>query len=172
MAGHADVEVRPAAASERGALENLFQLYVHDFSEHWAGTPRGELDDAGFFERYDLEPYWRDEGCLPFVIRHAGHLAGVVLLDRTSHLGRVVDHNVAELFVVRKHRRAGVAHAAMSHVFDRFPGTWETAVTRRNTSALAFWRRAIGTHARISGIEEHDVQPPVWNGAVFAFRVV
>ena len=59
----------------------------------------------------------------------------------------------------------------MTEVFDRFDGRWETAVTRRNTSALAFWRRVIGTHRRISEIEEHDVQPPAWNGAVFAFRV-
>jgi predicted acetyltransferase len=54
------IEVAAAKFSERGVLDNLFQLYVHDFSEQWVGTPRGEVGVDGRFEPYPwLDSYWR-----------------------------------------------------------------------------------------------------------------
>jgi predicted acetyltransferase len=164
------IALTPVTNAERGALENLFQLYVHDFSEHWSGTERGELDDDGRFAPYPLDPYFDASGDEAFFVRVDGHLAGFALLNRVGHVG-AVDHNVAELFVVRKHRRAGVAGEAIATLLDGRPGRWETAVARRNTSALAFWRRTLGAHARVRDIDEHDLQPPVWNGLVLRFEV-
>ncbi len=42
--GTTAVDVRLAAPEEKPALANLFQLYVHDFSEQWAGRDDGELN--------------------------------------------------------------------------------------------------------------------------------
>jgi len=166
-----DVEVTRAAPRERPILENLFQLYVHDFSELWSDQPRGELDAQGLFERYEWEPYWSDETHVPFLVRRAGRLAGFVLLNRESHFDRTVDWNVAELFVVRKHRSAGVGRSVMSILFDRHPGAWETVVARRNTRGIAFWRALLTTHPRVRELQECELSPPVWSGPAFRYRV-
>lgn len=41
------LSINPASADERVTIENLLQLYTHDFSERGAGTDRGDVDDAG-----------------------------------------------------------------------------------------------------------------------------
>jgi len=37
-----DLEIAVARQSEMTAVANLMQLYIHDFSELWAGTTNGE----------------------------------------------------------------------------------------------------------------------------------
>ena len=41
-----------ASAAERLVLENLVQLYIHDFFELFAGTSRGDLSNDG---RYSVD---------------------------------------------------------------------------------------------------------------------
>lgn len=167
------VTLDPATPAHRAALESLLQLYTHDFSELWTGTLRGELDEQGRFPAYpSLDAYWREEGRVPLLIRAGGHIAGFALLNRESHTGRPVERNVAEFFVVRKHRRAGVGRAAFHAILDRYPGQWETAVARKNAAALAFWRRVVAAYPRVAGLEEIDVDDTRWNGPVLRYRVL
>lgn len=166
-----NIELIPAASSDRPTLENLLQLYIHDFSEHWAGTPNGELDSTGRFAAYPLDPYWLDPTYQPLLIHVDQHLAGFALLNAHSHVGETIDHNVAEFFIVRKHRRSGVGRRVIHRVFDQHPGEWEIAVARRNVAALAFWRSAVRSHLQAQRIEERDVQSPHWNGPLLRFRI-
>jgi predicted acetyltransferase len=165
------VDVTPAGPDQRAALENLTQLYIHDFSEFWRGTADGELGPDGRFSPYALDAYWRDEDRVPLVISVDGGLAGFALLNRVSHSGRAVDRNMAEFFVARKHRRGGVGTRAARLIFSRYPGRWETAVARKNLAALAFWRRVIEDHPSVSGVERLDLTSAQWNGPVFRFRI-
>jgi predicted acetyltransferase len=165
------VDLEVASPEHQSVLENLFQLYTHDFSEHWAGTPRGELDEQGRFPPYPLEPYWQDETRVPLLLRREGHLVGLALLDRSSHAGRTVDRNIAEFFIARKHRRGGVGRAAVHAIFERYPGLWETSVARKNVAALAFWRRVIASHPSVADLEERDMHDATWNGPVLCYRV-
>lgn len=165
------VQVDEAAADMRPAIEQMMQLYIHDFSEHWAGTERGELQDDGRFAPYPLDAYWAEPGRVPLLIRAGGHLAGFALLNRYAHSGQPADRCVAEFFVVRKHRRSGVGRRAAQEIFSRWPGLWEAAVVRRNTAALAFWRLAVAEHPRVSNIEEVDVRTQAWDGPILRFRV-
>lgn len=167
----AEVTLEPAGPERRGTLENLFQLYVHDFSEQWAGTGRGELGEDGRFGPYpDLDSYWREPGRGAFLIRADGALAGFVLLNAHSHSGRPVDHAVAEFFVLRKHRRGGVGRAAALAAIAGRTGQWEAAVTRRNPAALAFWRGVAAEAALPGTLEELDQADAHWNGAILRFR--
>jgi predicted acetyltransferase len=166
-----NIQLVSARSADRAALENLMQLYVHDFSEHWAGRTDGELDDDGRFSGYPLDAYWREPAHMAFLIRAEGKLAGFVLINDVSHTGRPVDRNLAEFFVVRKHRRAGVGTLAAHQIFSRYPGNWEAAVARRNVAALVFWRRAIRQHPLVTDIDENDIATPAWNGPVIRFRV-
>lgn len=163
-----DLEITMAQPHERAVLDNLMQLYIHDFSEQWWDQARGEVRADGRFEPYRLDAYWSEPGHIPLLIRRGGHLAGFALLNTHSHSGRAIDRSVAEFFILRKHRRGGVGLAAAQAIFARYPGVWEAAVARRNTGALPFWRKVVASHAEA---EEIDVVSDDWNGPVLRFRV-
>jgi predicted acetyltransferase len=166
------LEIQVAGREKIPVFENLFQLYIHDFSEQWQGTSRAELGEDGRFERYPyLESYWSEVGRVPLLFRVDGHVAGFALVNRHSHSGATVDCNMAEFFVARKHRRAGIGRRAAAMIFDRLPGIWEVAVARKNVSALAFWRRTIFAHRSVRAIEEIDRNDFSWNGPIFRFSV-
>ena len=167
----AQVDVRSASAGERVSLANLMQLYIHDFSEFWRGGPDGELQDDGRFADYPLEAYWREPSRVPLLIRSAGALIGFALLNAVGHDAGALDRNMAEFFIVRKHRRGGAGTAAARQIFGLYPGLWEVAVARRNQGALPFWRTAIGGHPQAADIVELDLDSAAWNGALFRFRV-
>jgi predicted acetyltransferase len=165
------VEISRASAAERSTLRNLMQLYVHDFSEFWAGTPDGDLHPDGRFGDYDLAPYWSEAYHFPLLVRASGQLVGFALVDDQGHSGQPTDWNVAEFFIARKYRRSGVGTAAAHGLFDRYPGRWEAAVARKNTGALPFWRGAVARHPRVSEVQEDDVTSPAWNGQIIRFRI-
>lgn len=165
------VTLEPCAAERCPALEAMFQLYVHDFTEHWAGTDRGELQEDGRFPDYpNLDRYCVEPQRSAWFIRVDGHLAGFALLSATSHSGEPADHEMAEFFVVRKHRRGGVGFAAASQLISARGGQWEIAVTRANVGALAFWRR-VAAQAALE-VDERWLDDHRWNGAILRFSVV
>jgi predicted acetyltransferase len=167
----AQFDLAPALPEERTTLANLFQLYVHDFSEQWAGRPEGELGDDGLFEPYPyLDAYWSEPGRVPLILRAGGRVAGFVLINDRSHSGLPLDRNMAEFFVVRKHRRGGAGTFAARAAFASYPGVWEAAVARTNPAALAFWRKAVGGCPGVSEFEELDVRSAEWNGPILRFR--
>lgn len=164
------VQLERCNRSHQPTLEALFQLYTHDFSEQWAGTERGELQEDGRFEPYPwLESYWTDHRREAFLIRSDGVLAGFVLLNDHAHSGLPLDHAVAEFFVVRKHRRGGVGRAAARAAISQRPGQWELAVARQNPGALAFWR-GVADELASGGVQVLDTQDG-WNGAILRFVV-
>ena len=160
------VEVVVAGPQQRVVFENLMQLYTHDFSEQWYDRPTGEVDERGRFPDYALDPYWREPDHIPLLLRADAKIVGFALLNKLTHTNRPVDRNMAEFFVLRKHRRSGAGTAAAQAIFSRYPGMWEAAIARRNVAALAFWRRAIGEHPLSQHIEEVDVSTSGWNGPV------
>jgi len=165
----AAVKVVATLPEDRVALANMMQLYSHDFSELWTGGPRGELGADGLFTAYPLDAWWREPDHIPLLVKVGGFLAGFALLDRMSHTGQPLDRNLAEFFIVRKHRRSGVGAAAARAIFNRYPGRWETAVARANHGALAFWHAAIEPLA--DEMELVDVESALWDGPVLRFRI-
>ena len=163
------VEVTEAVAAHATLIQNLMQLYTHDFSEFWAGTSRGDLDAAGLFAPYPLEDYWSRTNWSVGLVWCDHRLAGFALVNDETHSGLPAQRNMGEFFIVRKYRGNGVGRVAAEIVFSRHPGTWEVAVARRNTRALKFWRRIIDSSPRASAIEERDVQNAGWNGPVLRF---
>lgn len=167
----AKVELERCTYGRLAALEAMFQLYTHDFSERWAGQARGELQEDGRFEAYPgLDRFAREADRSAWFIRADGHLAGFALLSGHSHSGEAADYDVAEFFVVRKHRRSGVGSEAARQLIARRPGMWEIAVARSNAGALAFWRRVAARMA--PEVEERDINDARWNGAILRFVVV
>src|ERR1700722_14219127 len=98
-----NLDIARATSKERHILANLLQLYIHDFSEYWSGTSQGELEDDGRFFDYALDSYWSNPRRVPLLFRLNGRLAGFALINEHAHTERLVDWNMAEFFVARKH---------------------------------------------------------------------
>jgi predicted acetyltransferase len=131
-------------------VDNLLQLYAHDFSEFH----HVELDPRGRFNYGPLALYWSDPSRHPFLIKIDGRLAGFVLVQRNQTVWDMV-----EFFVLRGFRRRGAGTAIAHQVWKRFPGRWEVRVMQANQAALPFWEHAISafTGQRITptGIEKN-----------------
>lgn len=159
--------------SQRQIITNLMQLYKYDFSEFAeVGSRYGEVGPDGRFTYEGLDSYWREDGRVPLTVEADGRLAGFVLVNRWSALNRVLDHSVAEFFVLRKYRRIGVGSRAARLLFERWPGRWEVAVAGYNKPALSFWRKAIrasfdGPVAEYAG--DATLNGERWVGTVLCF---
>lgn len=127
------VEVVDAEEVDRPVLARLMELYRYDFSE-FDGAEVGPHGEYGY--RY-LDHYWTDENRRPFLFKVNGVWAGFALV----RVGEPSD--MAEFFVLRKYRRAGVGGAAAAEVLRRFPGSWTVRQQLTNPEATAFWRAAI-----------------------------
>jgi predicted acetyltransferase len=159
------VRVVEAGPEEASLLNNLGQLYAHDFSEI---VPL-ELNSAGRFDHDFLRDCWGDGAQTPYLIHVANGLAGFAIVGRGS---RVTDdanvHDVSEFFIVRRYRRQGIGTSAAAALFALRRGVWEVRERTGNTAARAFWRRAIGAYS--SGhFEELVVEDDRWHGWVQRF---
>jgi predicted acetyltransferase len=163
------VEVSDAVPAHARLIQNLMQLYTHDFSEFWAGTSRGDVDPEGLFTAYPLEDYWSRPNWSAGLIWCAGKLAGFALVNDITHSGLHAQRNMGEFFILRKYRGNGVGRTAAETLFSRQPGSWEVAVARRNSRALQFWRKVVRSSRQASGIEEIDVQSAHWDGPILRF---
>jgi len=136
------IELVTATHADRARIENLLELYLHDFSEILGFTP----GENGRFGYADLDLYWNASGRFPFLIRADGQLAGFALVAQGSQVsGDPAVLDVAEFFVVRGLRRRGVGAAAAVRVFESFPGTWEVRVMEQNAGAQVFWERVVSS---------------------------
>ena len=149
----------PARDEESSVLAALLQLYVYDFSEMLAI----DLDDDGRF------PVPTTEGRDAFLMRVDGKLAGFALHAGTSRLtGESGVHDVAEFFVLRRYRRAGVGEQGARWLFDRFGGRWEVRQKADNVHAIAFWRRVIDRYTG-GRFTEEMLADDRWHGPVQRF---
>jgi predicted acetyltransferase len=165
------VTVTDALPAQAQIIQNLVQLYTHDFSEFLAGTSRGDLHPDGRFDAYPLDQYWSRPEWSPLLIWSKRMLAGFALINDQTHTGgQPANRNVGEFFVLRKYRGQGIGRVAIERVFSRHPGSWEVAVARRNVGAYEFWRKTLKGTARVSGIREFDSNNEKWNGPIFRFE--
>jgi len=167
------IEVALAGEAERRLIEGLAQFYIYDFSEF-------ELLDSHDFEpgadgRFEpvphMDSYWREASRYPLLIRRGGAPVGFALIDAVAHSGLPVDRNMAEFFVMRKHRRAGVASAAVRMILSRWPGRWEIAVAERNSGARAFWPAAVAATPGVRDLTTLEGDGVRWSGPILRFTI-
>ena len=134
------ITLDPIRPDEVPVLRNLWELYVHDFTEFVLREPGpdGRFESAEAFASRiapPLELLW---------IKRDGRTAGFLFLRPHSHLdGDPAISDMAQFFVLRAHRRAGVGGAAAALAFARRPGRWEVREAAANVPAQRFWRRVV-----------------------------
>ena len=155
------IEIRLATAHDRRPIARMLELYQHDLSDIWPS----DLDAHGEYG-YELDRYWSDAHCHPFVALCNQQFAGFALVDNAVKVGRD-GHWMDQFFVLKKYRRSGVGSTLAGAVFAALPGAWEVGQMPANLPAQAFWRRVIGTHAEFV---EHRLNGAGWQGVVQCFR--
>jgi predicted acetyltransferase len=163
------VSVSNAERAQAPIIQNLMQLYTHDFSEFWGGTSRGDLNAQGLFAAYPLDEYWSEARWAAMLIWCDRLLAGFCLVNDRTHSGLEAQRNMAEFFILRKHRGRGVGRLAAETIFSQQPGLWEVAVARKNAHAREFWRKTLKGSAKCSSFQELDLNDARWNGPIFRF---
>src|SRR5580658_4183051 len=139
------LQVIPAAPEQAPVLQNLLELYAHDFSEF----RDLDLGEDGRFGYQSLALYWSEPDRHPFLLRVAGKLAGLVLVTREDAVW-----DMTEFFVVRGCRGRGIGLQAAHEIWRRFPGTWQVRVMQANVPAHRFWAGAI---SKFTGAAVHPV---------------
>jgi|SRR5665213_1308250 len=164
------VIVTQALRTQEPIIQNLMQLYTHDFSKFWAETSKGDLLPDGRFDAYPLEEYWSRPNWSATLIWRNDILAGFALINDHAHSGKPTDRNVGEFFVLRKHRGHGVGRLAAQILFAQHPGSWEIAVARKSVRAAQFWQKTIEGAAEVTDIHKLDLTNDDWNGPIFRFE--
>lgn len=126
-----DVVLDPVVEERKPVLANLLQLYRHDLSEFRSY----EVSDHGTFVYRFLDHYWTEPGRHAYFIRHAGQLAGFAMVRQVEQ----GTHEVAEFFVLRRHRGDGTSRAAALQLLRRSPGQWIIFHDDANERAGRFW---------------------------------
>jgi predicted acetyltransferase len=146
-----DVELVPVIEDDKPVLANLLQFYCYDMS---AIREYDMTDHATYVYRY-LDHYFLEPDRDVLLLRHSGALAGFVM----SRAGPTGEREVAEFFVVRRHRRANVGSRAALALFARHPGRWIVAYDDRNPEASAFWPDVVERVA-VDAVQREHLGPP------------
>lgn len=156
-----------ATASDAPLLANLLELYTHDLSAIFPV----ELGPDGRYGYDKLPLYWQAPASrYAFLIERGGRLAGFALAARGLQPCNAPDElDVAEFFVLRAHRGAGVGSRAAFALWDALPGRWVVRVLERNTAALEFWRTTVRRYTGGDFVEREleDLRGP-WRVLAFA----
>jgi len=155
-----------ATQNDAPLLASLLELYTHDLSAIFAV----ELGADGRYGYDNLPLYWRQPASrYAFLIRRGARIAGFALATRGLQPGNAPDElDVAEFFVLRAHRGAGVGSTAAFALWDALPGRWCVRVLERNSAALAFWRKVVGRYTR-DDFAERALEEPRGSWRVLTF---
>jgi len=169
VTGLNEVVLEAATESDAGLLANLLELYSHDLSDVFAL----ELGADGRFGYEKLPRYWSEpERRFPFLIRAGARLAGFALVTRGSPVSDDPDDfDIAEFFVLRRHRHSGVGRRAAFLLWNRFAVGWVVRVSEGNHGGYHFWRSVVAEFTRGTFVETTlPGSPHPWR--VFSFNSV
>jgi len=140
------VRIEQAKPADATLLANLLELYMHDLSEVFPIDPGAD----GRFGYHKLPLYWSEpEKRFPFLIRAGHKVVGFTLATRGSPATDDPDVlDVAEFFVLRRHRRTGCGRRAAALLFDQLPGRWIVRVAEGNRGGWPFWQSVVSAYTQ------------------------
>ncbi len=142
-------ELVPAEPPQLETLNNLYQLYLYDFSIYLHDDPCGQIGEDGLYDPgFEMARYFEAPGYWPYLSRIDGKLAGFALVtEQVQHRvgpGRLIE----DFFVLRYYRRRGLGRSMALQLFDTFRGYWEISQIASNEPAHAFWCKVIGEYTQ------------------------
>ena len=93
----------------------------------------------------NLHRYPMKENHHAYILTESGAIVGFALVNQ--HL-RFNPHGfaVAEFYIQKDHEKKGYGRKLAEHVFEKFKGNWEVAVSLKNRSALMFWEQVVSSY--------------------------
>lgn len=132
------LSIQPAKSEEKALLFRLLQLYFFD-STRWSGE---DLQEDGLYEcgEAGLTIYFdSDSGNRAYLLRVDGKPAGFALVETVPFEGREISE-FADLFVLPKYRRLGLASAATTRIVINSAEPWLLAIFRSDGEAMRYWK--------------------------------
>ena len=146
MANLPDVQLEQATSHDGDLLANLLELYMHDLSEIFSI----EIGADGRFGYDKLPLYWSEpDRRFAFLIKYRDRVSGFALVTRGSPASDNPDDlDLAEFFVLRSKRRAGVGGRAAALLWSRLRGQWVVRVAETNRAGLPFWEATVRDYTK------------------------
>jgi len=158
------VSVRDArsASTDRLWIQSVYRDYLDDLNPGTGIFPM--LGEVGHREGDQIAHWFGDPNTFPLIIVKANDPVGFArVLRAVAGASSRIDYRMAEFFVIRTRRRLGIGQTAVQLILSRFAGRWEISEYLRNTTAVNFWRRVVGSYTlgtyqeRIVNGEVHQV---------------
>ena len=92
-----------------------------------------------------LERYSNKDDCHVYVLRKSGTIIGFALVNKHFRFNSD-GFAIAEFFIRKQHKRKGYGRKLAEHVFSQFPGSWEVAVSKKNSAARKFWKQVLSSY--------------------------
>lgn len=133
-----ELSIEPATLKDKTPLFRLLQLYFFD-STRWSDE---DLQEDGLYECEEdglLSYFNEDGGDRAYILRVNGKLAGFVLVEDIPFQGKIISE-FADLFVVPKYRRLGLASAATTQIVINSEKPWLFSIFRKDREAMRYWQ--------------------------------
>jgi predicted acetyltransferase len=133
-------ELIRASYEYKDIIRNLMQFYIYDFSEF----VNCDVEENGLYGAYPyLEDYWTEANHrFPYVIKQDDKYAGFVLVRFIESEERNY-FSIAEFFIMKKYRKAGIGKSVAKQIFNLHKGQWEVYQIESNKPAQIFWSKVI-----------------------------
>lgn len=133
-----ELSIERAKPEDKKLLFRLLQLYFFD-SAHWSGEDLledglYECEADGLLTYFDLSSEDR-----AYILRVNGKIAGFALVEAVPFEGKQISE-FADLFVLPKYRRLGLASAATTQIVINSENPWLIAIFRKDREAMRYWQ--------------------------------
>lgn len=140
-----NVQLLKASHLHRQIIQNLMQFYMYDFSVF----VDIDVEVDGLFAAYkNLDNYWKDSAHrFPYIIQKEEKHIGFALVSfiETQHRSYF---SIAEFFIMKRYRRAGIGKSVAHQIFNLHKGKWEVFQKENNKPAQLFWKKVINEYTK------------------------
>lgn len=140
-----NLEIKKVESIERGKLENLLQLYLHDLSFYFSISFNSETCKY----EYDLNKYFEDN--YAYFIKSDNDILGFILVDDNSNN----NYEISEMFVLNNYKGKKIGEQAVTKVFDNYKGNWTIKAVPSSPVAESFWKKTVNNYTNGNFKIEH-----------------
>lgn len=149
-----DISLTPVSLRKKPILIKLLEMYLFEML--------GEKTAYKY-----LDSYWNKTDRYAFFIKKNNNIVGFVLINSYTVVG-VGAKSIAEFYIKRKFRRAGIGKKAAFMALDLFPGKWEIREISQNKLGHLFWKKIISEYTNKEYVEKM-FNNKKWSGPIQIF---
>lgn len=129
------LEICPHLENHKEVIWNLFQFYCYDTSVY----DGYDVEASGFYKMSAeyFSQYWTSPNWRAHLLHWDGKICGFALLEDSDAVAGGME--IADLFVMRRFRRFGIASKVVEHFMARRSVPWTVTVFEDAADAKRFW---------------------------------